>query len=59
MSRYLIELRQQSYLHVTVEADSQHEAHCRALAGMGDFGDPIEGELEIASTRLLEPHSEA
>ena len=59
MSRYLIELRQQSFRHNTVEADTEHEAHSLALVGIGDYGDPIATEVEVASTRLLESPSEA
>lgn len=55
MSRYLVELCQKHSRHITVEAETEQEALRLAMAGAGDYGDPLAKEVEVVSMRLLEP----
>lgn len=54
MGCYIVEVRQEITTPVTVYADNADDAQKRAVYGLGEFGDPAAGELQITSTRLLE-----
>ncbi|MFT5888867.1 MAG: hypothetical protein ACI9BO_001690 [Zhongshania sp.] len=55
MARYLVEVRQEITIPITVDADNVNDAQKRAVLGLGEFGDQSFGELAIAAVRELDP----
>lgn len=54
MSRYLVDVRRETIIPVTIEANSESEATEKVREGLGDPGQHHPGELEIVSVRPLD-----
>ena len=54
MSRYLVDIRRETVIPITIEADSKQEAQDKVREGLGESGQYSPGEIEIISVRLLD-----
>jgi len=53
-TRYRIELEQTTKGFITVEAEDEQQAREAALAGIGEYGDPIPQHEKIIAVQALE-----
>ena len=54
MPRYLADVRSETIIPITIEADSEEEAREKVRAGLGEPGQYPHGEMEIVSVRILD-----
>lgn len=54
MSRFLVDIRREILIPITIEADSEQEAREKVREGLGEAGQHSPGEIVIVSVRLLD-----
>lgn len=54
MNRYLVDVRRETLIPITIEADSEQEAQDKVREGLGESGQYSPSEIQIVSVRLLD-----
>ncbi len=54
MNRYLVDVRRETLIPVTIEAEGEQEAADKVRDGFGEPGQHHPGEIVIVSVRLLD-----